>query len=66
MITWYTKKELIPADLQVVDNNDCYFSLTDLTNDAIVSRILTTIDKAEYHTANSFVGRGHLFSCKGF
>jgi hypothetical protein len=57
MITWYTKRELIPSTVKFINNNDCYFFLTELSDDDVTNRVLSTIDKAKYNSNNTIIGR---------
>jgi hypothetical protein len=57
MITWYTDRNSIPSDMEYVKFNDAFFLFTELKDDAVTARILSTIDKAKYVSASSFMGR---------
>jgi hypothetical protein len=57
MLIWYTKEELIPSGLRLITNNDCFFLTTLLSDDEITKRILLEIDKADYNSNWTFIGR---------
>jgi hypothetical protein len=57
MITIYTRRELIPADMEYIRYNDIFFKGVSLPDDNITNIILTTIDKAHYNSPETFIGR---------
>ena len=56
-LTVYTDKTQIPKDMKFVNYNDKFFMRVALKDTESVRDILATIDKAEYHTQSTFIGR---------
>lgn len=54
----YTDKLNIPEGIKIIDFNDSYFDVfTTIDDTSLVRSILATIDKAEYNSDNTFIGR---------
>ena len=51
----YTNVEIIPKDLEVINDNDAYFSKTLLDNSEFCRNVLDGIDKAEYNSGTTFI-----------
>jgi hypothetical protein len=57
MLTIYTRKELIPTDMEYIRYNDTFFKGVALTDDSITKLILSSIDNAHYNSPETFIGR---------
>lgn len=54
----YTDKNLVPKDKKIIDFNDSFFDVfTTISNYDLVRSILYKVDKAEYHSSKTFIGR---------
>lgn len=53
----YTLKEDIPGNVDYVRGNDLFFDSYTLKDDDITKTVLMDIDKAEYHSPTTFIGR---------
>lgn len=61
-LTIFTKKEDIPKNIKLVEQNDAYFNLyTKLHNTELENEILKVIDKAEFASEKTFIGRSKSF-----
>lgn len=48
----------LSSNIRVIKNNDSFFDvMTDLTNTELVCEILRTVDKAEFNSSQTFIGR---------
>lgn len=54
----YRSVDEVPSEIKVVNSNDSFFNvMTDLTNTELVCNILRTVDKAEFNSNQTFIGR---------
>lgn len=53
----YTDKSQIPSTIEYVNYNDKFFQAVPLTNTEPIKTILNKIDKAEFNSDNTFIGR---------
>ncbi len=54
----YTDRAKVPEDMKIIDFNDSYFDVfTTIEDTQLVRTILAAVDKAEYHSNKSFIGR---------
>lgn len=53
----YTRKEDIPSHIKYINYNDKFFSSIELKDDNVTREVLGKIDKAEYNSKDTFVGR---------
>lgn len=53
----YTNREDIPKGMQFINYNDKFFLSTSLRNDKFSGMVMKKIDKAEFHSRDTFIGR---------
>ena len=54
----YTDKEAVSKDVRIIDFNDSYFDVfTTIPDTELAHSILLKVDKAEYHSDKTFIGR---------
>ena len=54
----YSKREDVPKNIKIIDSNDLYFNNMSIIPDTPISHeILRKIDKAEYNSDLTFIGR---------
>ncbi|MGN0153208.1 MAG: DUF4869 domain-containing protein [Lachnospiraceae bacterium] len=53
----FTDKSEIPSDMKLIDYNDLFFNGQSLADDEVSEIVMREIDKAEYNTENTFIGR---------
>lgn len=58
----YTAKDEIPKDMILIERNDIFFDgFTELKDSELTRVILREVDKAEYATSDTFIGRSKQF-----
>lgn len=54
----YRSIDEVPSDIKVIESNDSFFDgITNLTKTELVCEILRTVDKAEFNSSQTFIGR---------
>ena len=53
----YTNRKDIPSDVRYIHSNDTFFNSVSLKNSATTEKILKDIDKAQYNSPITFIGR---------
>ena len=56
-LTIFTDKNKIPKEMKFINCNDIFFGSVSLTNSDKEKEILYKIDKAQYNSADTFIGR---------
>ena len=53
----YTNRKEIPKEIDIIDYNDKFFDGTTLKDDKLSKYIMNKIDKAQYSSEHTFIGR---------